>query len=178
MPTADGVSPSGLPSPLMTRPTSRSVSDSMWRVQLDQADRASEPVPIDEDRPPSGSSVDMAPIEITAPGQSAAYQGPCRCSLDHDRRGPPIKYLDTPRSNSDRELCASVGSTDASASLLAGVGFVGPKQARPLYGQARRSCSNPVARLSDRAGSDATNAYAVRAAEIVPIGLRTRKFGD
>src|SRR6516225_5490998 len=42
-----------------------------------------------------------------------------------------------------------------------------PMQARLLHGQVRSSCSNPVARLRGRAVSRATNAYAVRATEIV-----------
>jgi len=48
-------------------------------------------------------------------------------------------------------LRASVGSTEASASLPARVGVVGPTRARPLQGQAwDEVLHTPVARLSSR----------------------------
>jgi len=46
--------------------------------------------------------------------------------------GPLIKHVDTPRSNSDRELRASVGSTEAAKDAVARVGRIDRSMLGPI----------------------------------------------
>jgi hypothetical protein len=64
-------------------------------------------------------------------------------------------------------LRASVGSTEAANEVVARFDVIGRERARPLQDKTDEVVQTPVARLSGRAASRATNAYAVRAAEIV-----------
>jgi hypothetical protein len=72
-----------------------------------------------------------------------------------------------PRLNVGVQQLASVGSTEASASRLARFGVVGPKLQNRSTSKPDEDVQTPVARLICRAATRATNARAVRAAEII-----------